>query len=257
MKQADDAEVFHPEDNSHRSETIGWILMVGLAFLVFEMTADSSLAVVLGCMKFGTPDLRVARWLRRADPDHVRGCACSWFYIVLAILRIGFMACIIIFVFVAVAGAGIPQRQLERHLISAVLVIFACFAGAALASWMAVGSSLRGGIRVWLDATTKSATKRGLWPPLVPEYSRRADLGPGLIVAYAVFTGLIALFAVSLIAVGVTGGLGAPAVMLGIVFSVICAGLGLAVTPSALWRIEAEHPRECYPEFYVHPESLA
>ena len=41
-----------PVDHLCRSETIGWVLMVGLAFLVFELTADSSLAVVLGCLKF-------------------------------------------------------------------------------------------------------------------------------------------------------------------------------------------------------------
>jgi len=87
----------HAVDHPHRSETIGWILMIGLAFLVFELTADPSLAVVLGCMKLGSSDLRVARWLRRADPDPVRGCACSWFYVSLAILRIGFMAFLIMF----------------------------------------------------------------------------------------------------------------------------------------------------------------
>ena len=84
-------------------------MLVGLAFLVFELTADPSLAVVLGCLKFGTADMRVARWLRRADPDSVRGCACSWFYVVLAIMRIGFMAVAIMFVFFVATGAGFPR----------------------------------------------------------------------------------------------------------------------------------------------------
>ena len=115
----EDPGLFHPVKHSRQSETIGWILMVGLAFLVFELTADSSLAVVLGCMKFGTPDLRVARWLRRADPDRVRGCACSWFHVVLAIMRIGFMATVILMIVAfALAHAAFPPGQLERQLIA-------------------------------------------------------------------------------------------------------------------------------------------
>jgi hypothetical protein len=252
----EDPSLLHPVDHSRRAETIGWLVMVGLAFLVFELTTDSSLAVVLGCLKFGTPDLRVARWLRRADPDRVRGCTCSWFYVVLAIMRIGFTALLLMIVLFAVTGAGIPQGQPERQLISAVLVIFACYVGAALASWVAVASALRGSVHPWMDATAKSAVRGGHWPPLVPEHSRRAELGPGLIVAYAVFTGWTALLAVFVIAVGVTAGLGAPAVMLGLVFSTLCAILGLFFTPSALWRIEAKHALECYPETSFETDAV-
>ena len=235
-----------PVDHSRRSETIGWLVMVALAFLVFELTADSWLAVVVGCLKFGTPDLKVARWLRRADPDRVRGCACSWFYVVLAIMRIGYMAFVIMIVGFAAAGMGVLQAKLERQLLGAALVIFACFLGAAMASWVAVASALRSGFRVWIDASARSAARAGLWPPLLPERCRRADFGPGLVVIYAVFTGWFAMLTILMITGGLIVGLGFPEIMLGIVLMVLCAIVGLFLTPRALWQIPAPTPWDCY-----------
>jgi hypothetical protein len=233
------------------------MLMVGLAFVVFELTAESSLAVVLGCAKFGTPDLKIARWLRRADPDRVRGYACSWFYIVLAIMRIGIVALLVMIVLIAVGGPGIPQGLLERQAISALLVLFACFVTTAVTSWVAVASALRGSVHPWMDATSKSAAKHGLWPPLVPERSRRADLGPGLIVAYAVLTGWNAILAQVVIASGVATGKDFATIMLWIVFATLGSVLGFFLTPSVMWKIEAQSALECYPEISIRSNELA
>ena len=201
-----ESSLLRPVNRCRRSGTIGWMLMVGLAFFVFELTADSALAVVVGCLKFGTPDLKVAHWLRRADPDRVRGCVCSWFYVVMAIAHIGFMALLVMIVLFAVAGPGVPQGQIERQLIGELLVIFACFAGAALASWVAVASALRVDVHPWMDTTTRAAVRNGLWPPLLAEHSRRTNVGPGLMVLYAVITACIAAFTTLLITVGILFG---------------------------------------------------
>lgn len=165
------------------------------------LAADSALAVVVGCLKFGTPDLKIARWLRRADPNRVRGCACSWFYVVLAIMRIGFTALLVMIVLIEVTAAGVPLAQLERRGISAVLVVFACFAGAAVASWIAVASASRGDVRPRMDATTRVTVQNGLWPPLVDERLRRTNIGPGLIVLYALITGCISVLGTLVITV--------------------------------------------------------
>ncbi|MGC8639697.1 MAG: hypothetical protein ACP5XB_07430 [Isosphaeraceae bacterium] len=233
-------------DHSRRSETIGWLLMVGLAFLVFELTADSSLAVVVGCLKFGTPDLKVARWLRRADPDRVRGRTCSWFYVTLAVVRVGFTAFFLMGVLFAVAGAGNPQGQIGRQTISALIVLLACFTGAAIASWVAVASALLGGVRVWMDATVKSAVQSGCWPPVVPQQSGRAVLGPGLIVAYAFFTGWLALISVLLIPVMLIFRVSNLMLISAFVLEMLCAFLGMVLARRAIRRIEANNPWECY-----------
>jgi hypothetical protein len=244
-----DPRSFDALDHSGGSDTIGWLVMVALAVLVFELTADPAWAVVLGCLKFGTPDLRVARWLRRADPNRVRGCSCAWFYITLAVMRIGFTAFFLMLVLFPIAGAGIPQGQIGRQLLSALIVILACFTGAAFASWMAVGSALRGGVRVWMDATAKSAVRRGFWPTVLPERSRRADLGPGLIVAYAFFSGwvaLIMLISALMIPVSVMIGIQTPALVMLVALEILGAILGFLHAPRMLRRIEATGPWECY-----------
>jgi len=137
-----------------------------------------------------------------------------------------------------------------------MLVILACFVGAALASWMAVGLALRGGVRVWMDVTAKSAVKSGLWPPLVPEHSRRADLGPGLIVAYALSSGWITLLSLILVGLGTVVGQGASAVLLGLIVVPLCTISGLFLAGKALRRIEAEHRWECYPELVFHGDGV-
>jgi hypothetical protein len=247
-----------PSDRSRRSETIGWLLMVGLAFLVFELTADPSWAVVLGCLKFGTPDLKVARWLRRADPDHLRGHCCSWFYVTLAVLRVGFTAFFLMGVLFAVAGAGNPQGQIGRQAISALIVLLACFTGAAIASWVAVASALLGGVRVWMDATVKSAVRSGCWPPMVPQRFGRAVLGPGLIVAYAFFAGWVALVAlISVLLIPVMRIFHAPNIMLicAFVIEMLCAFLGMVLAQRAIGRIEANNPWECYGDSLPCPDD--
>ena len=58
-----------------------WALLLIVAWLVFELTAQPALAVAAVCVKFGWEDFRTARWLRRSDPDRLRGRACFWLYV--------------------------------------------------------------------------------------------------------------------------------------------------------------------------------
>src|SRR5207253_731322 len=82
---------------------------------------------------------------------------------------------------------------IERQLLGAFFLILTCFVTAALASWVALASALRRGVRVWMDATAKAAQEAGVWPPFLPIGSRRANLGPGLVVAYGILSACIAL----------------------------------------------------------------
>jgi len=247
----EDPSLLRQVDHSRRSDTIGWLVLVGLAFLVFELTADSSLAVVLGCMKFGTPELRVARWLRQSDPSPARGRACSWFHVTLAFMRIGSTAFFVLLVLTTITGAGIPQGKLERQLIGALLVILSCFAGAALTSWIAVGYALRHGVRVWMDATAGAALHAGVWPPFLTDRSRRANLGPGLIVVYAIAAAGGALFALLLIVVGMNAGLSAPYALSCLSLAVVSLLVGFRAAHKAMWRIEATSPWQCYGESQI------
>jgi hypothetical protein len=246
--QVKDASLFDRPDQSRRSEAVGWLLMVALALVLFELTAEPSLAIALGCLKFGGPDLRVARWLRQADPDPVRGRACSWFYVTMAIARIGFMAFFLLFVLFAATGAGMPKAKLEHQAIGALLVLLACYVAAAVASWIAVLSALRAGLRVWMDRSAGFAARARIWPPFLPERSGRSALGPGLVIFYAALSAWLAVLAGLVIAVGGLFGRGTLSVFLGLVFVTLGAILGLRLTPRVSRRIEAASPWQCYPE---------
>jgi hypothetical protein len=245
-------EVFnslHTVGHPGRSEAFAWLAMVVLAVLLFELTADPALAVGLGCLKFGAHDIRVARWLRRVDPDNVRGRACSWFYVTLAFSRIGYMALLMLMVLFAITGPGMPQGQVARQLVSAFLVILACLVGGALASWAAVGSALHGGVFVWMDATTGVALRAGVWPPFLNDRFRRANLGPGLIVAYAVISGWLALLAFLFVVFGGLLGMSVADVLLSLVIGT--PGLMFVLpllAPIIERKIAAASPWDCYPE---------
>jgi hypothetical protein len=249
----------------HWLKTLGWLSMLALAVLLFELTSNPALAVAVGCLKFGAGDLRVAVWLRRTDPDRGRGRACSWFYLTRAILRIGFVAWAIIMVLLCVSGSGAPRGEIERQLIGAVLLIFACFAAAALASWMALASALCRGVRVWMDATAKGAQEAGIWPPFLPSGSRRANLGPGLVVAYGTLSASIALVVVLGVALFVVMAafrvVWNPLILLPLGIGGLALIIGaLRLMTRIARRIEAATPWDCYfeprfgPGFQVAPD---
>jgi hypothetical protein len=229
-----------------RSETLGWLALLALAFLLFELTADSSLAVVVGCLKFGSNDLRIARRLRRSDPDPRRGRVCSWFYAAHAILRVGFVAFAILLVLGAFNVVGGPPGQIERQIISALLVILACMAAAAIVSWIAVAKALRSGVRVWMDATTAAALQSSIWPPYLPDRCRRAGLGPGLIVFYAFMSAAIALMPLLGFVFGGFFDLGAASLVLALIVAIVVPLTGICLARSSIIRIEAAAPWDCY-----------
>ena len=59
---------------SSRANRLAWLAFIGGSLLIFELTSTPSLAVSLGCLKFGWHDIvRRTRDLDRADPDRVEG----------------------------------------------------------------------------------------------------------------------------------------------------------------------------------------
>jgi hypothetical protein len=234
------------EDARRRAyETLNWLAMMAVAVFIFELTADPSLPVVVGCLKFGTPEFKIARWLRRADPDRVRGRTCSLFYVTLAIMRIGLIAICIIVVLTAVLGQAQPQVQIMGQMKGAWLVILSCIIGAAMASWIAVGTALGSGVRVWMDATAILATRERFWPPLLPDRSRRARFGLGVIAAYAILAALGLLLALFLL-VAHAGNLGPAGFNFVFVLCGLCAVPVVYFSPGVISQIEAVSPSECY-----------
>ncbi len=59
---------------------LGWLCILIVAWVVFDLTASDSLTAVIVCSKLGWDDWLTAIWLLRRAPQRVRAVVCSWFF---------------------------------------------------------------------------------------------------------------------------------------------------------------------------------
>ena len=91
-------EVNLEENSPKRSHSrFIWLILIGLGFLVYELTAQPALGVSLASIKFGWNDLLSARWFRRTDPDRRRGRTYFWLYLASSFWKIAITATILMF----------------------------------------------------------------------------------------------------------------------------------------------------------------
>jgi hypothetical protein len=151
---------------------LSWPVVLLLAWLIYEFTALPGLAAAVTCWKFGWSDFRAARWLRRVDPDEQRGRACFWFYLAFALWKIALFATLVMVLLlffaawlkdgVKLQGAnGGPSEVVVGVLVSAGLGFGLSF----LATYVALGFTLRDGVKVWLGDAPRRARLERHWPP--------------------------------------------------------------------------------------------
>src|SRR5262245_51211450 len=61
-------------------ERFGWAVFAALGLVVFEITADPTVAAVIFCVKFGVRDVLTGVVLWRVDPLRRRGIICAMLY---------------------------------------------------------------------------------------------------------------------------------------------------------------------------------
>jgi hypothetical protein len=150
-----------------------WMLLLGIALLIFELTADPALGVVVAGLKFGWDDLHTAGWLRRSDPVRTRGRACSWFLVSWSFLRIGALSLLCLIIMIAASLtlklAGNPRwGVVGAQLLGAASLTLFGFLASLLTAYVAIGCALWHGTRVWLDPEVNLARKVRGWPPCCP-----------------------------------------------------------------------------------------
>ena len=215
---------------------LGWPAVAALSFLVFELTSNPSLAVALGCLKFGVGDVLWARRVKRVDPDRMRALVCARFAMAWGAWKVSMVATVLMFAVIGavhrpgpgpnLAGAPAP---LETSAVTAMLLSVLGFVHTALLSTVAVVSALGSGVRVWVGrrrnragtvilTTLVGGFAVALLFFLVPAFSARGVL-PGEVVVGGMMAGMI-------------GG----------------AFATLWLREWLVARIAAEHPDECWPE---------
>jgi len=237
-----------PHRPSSRRDGLGWLVLGLAALCMFEWTADPALAVVLGCIKFGWDDLATARWLRRADPDRLRGRITARFYAAWSLWRISavgvLMMIVVVFAFAPLEAMmrarGKPLPDVPREFMTVVLVAFFGMIASSLVSFLAIGSAWRNGVRVWVGPEAKRAKALGHWPPVAitaatPRANRADWITLALLIWGAVLTTLCP-FIISTIRRPTM-----PSLILGGVILVFFRVASIGT------RVAARTPEECWP----------
>lgn len=223
---------------------LAWLIVGGLAWLLFELTANSALVAVVACLKFGWYDFRNGLWLYRTDPRKERGLASFFFYLALGFWKISLSAVALTFGILIVTSSlqlAFPGAEILGTLFS---LWFSCGL-ATLSTWIACGLAWKRNLKVWVDSTMTYSRKHNIWPP--------APFGTNKLHPLLLAAGVVAVTAslVFGIIVGVAlaegnnlqGGWIVIGVMLGLI---LFAGGLLAVTEYLAKTICAPHWSECW-----------
>ena len=216
-----------------------WLVVGAVAFLIFEATSSASLAMAMGCLKFGWHDLWMARKLKRADPNRARGRTVARFTTAWGMLKVCLIATLMMFVILFVEEAargpgangqlgGPPETFITAAAICMVGWLLSCSV-----SMLGVVSALRNRVKVWVGGRENRA-------PVV------------LFCALTAF-GTFALFPLLAVVIAVCSQLGVgrdfPAIPFMIVLALIAVPGGILATRDYfLLTIVARTPEECWPE---------
>jgi len=145
------------------TERISWGAMLPLGWLIYELTAQPSFALVVACAKFGWNDFLTAHWLLRSDPDSGRGRTCFWFYVASGLWKITVAAFVITgsILILMVALNGKPPRGLVDAGLTAAIGITLL----AVIPLVGVMHARVFRVKVWVDSSIHEYRRHDLWPP--------------------------------------------------------------------------------------------
>lgn len=226
---------------------LSWPMLLLAGWLMYEFTSEPGLAALVACAKFAWSDVRTAFWLRRVDPDRMRGQACFWAYLAYGLWKVAILATLsmIVLGFISVLVAQMARPRQANNDFSPVLAgaLAAALFGFGLSfplAYVATWSALRNGVRLWLGHAPNRARKERFWPP------RHTGINAAPFVGFTclVLTMWFIVFAfVSLAVLVQPGGVGCA------VFWVITL-LTMFVLPILFFRksaqVIARSPQECW-----------
>ncbi|HEV3004398.1 MAG TPA: hypothetical protein VGX78_08040 [Pirellulales bacterium] len=165
---------------------LAWPAFALIAWIVFKLTAEAALGVIVFCLKFGWNDLLTAIWLRCVDPCRHRAQACGWFYVAAAILRVSLVAVMLMF---AIALGTPAQIVAPIEFVTAAIEACVGFGLLVVTTCVAFVVAWRHGVKVWVDSAIHQARRDRAWP--LQDYCRANSAGYLLIVALAVAASLL------------------------------------------------------------------
>jgi len=230
-----------------------WPLFLLLAWLTFELTANATLSLVLGCLKFGTADFRTAWWLLGTDPLRRRARACAAFYLAAGIWKTALVPLLTVGVIAIVWGMIAPQALQRGHPVTKQMVLalnvglWAAMVLTVVAASAAI-LALVARWRVWVHPNVHRCRRDGKWPPRFTPADHPQANQAILIVLTAIFAAIIIGPVVTFV---VLNRFQLPVDVLIIIELVLVFGYpigGVMAFGLLRGRLFAESPWECWPE---------
>jgi len=145
-------------------------LLLGVGWIIYEVTHQPAIAAMAMCLKFGWEDFRTARWLYRTDPDPGRGRACFWLYLASGLWQAAMIGVAMVLLTVVLEEIiEIQQRgngDIQKLLAGAAFTIMFGFFFSTLATYVFLISCWRNRVRPWLNGAVHIARRKDEWPPL-------------------------------------------------------------------------------------------
>jgi hypothetical protein len=167
--------------------SIIWPALVVLGWLVYEITAQPALGVVVACTRVGWNDLITARWLLRIDANRGRGWTCFWLYVASAFWRIGLAGIVFMVAVACLADVKRGQLDLSTEIDSILATALGSIALTTLTVCLVIGFASRNRVKLWLNSRSmRQARKSNMWPSFAQVKGRNHA-------EYVVFVGLALL----------------------------------------------------------------
>ena len=235
------------------SERSIWPLLLMLAWLAFELTANATLSLVVACVNFGVNDFRSAWWLWRIDPRRPRARASAAFYVASGVWKTAMVPLLVAGTMAIVWALWSPNAMRPNHPGTIQLqkaLFLGTFAAGLLVFLVAVAVvlALVARWRIWVHPNLHASRRQQIWPPVfLPTDQMRGNLAKPI-----VMTGLFTLVMIGPpLMISVLSHLAIPrpmrtALNLGVVFGF---PMFMVVALSLLRsRLFANSPWECWPE---------
>jgi len=189
------ADEFNPSaDDTRRPRRSPWFwpVVLGLAFVVYELTAQPGLGAVIACTKFGWDDFLTASWLYKRDTNRRRAHAQLWLGIAVGLWKIAVTGIVVMFAAAFLEAAlrgppapGVPGRP-PKTMIAALGVAFLGFGMSTVATLRAFRLAWSHRTRLWHDDRLHRDRRADRWPPSDDGEDRHNKAGLVLLTALLV-----------------------------------------------------------------------
>jgi len=188
------------EPTSSWPRALAWPAMLTLGWVIYELTMQPALGLLVVCLKFGWEDFRIGWWLRQRDPDRGRGNACFWLYVASGLRWITIVS-FLTMTFTCIAygiqealqpkAAGAPAQEPPLSVMVTLLTVLVGFGLLSIATFLALGTAFLNHVRLWHGPQPRRAYRMGYWPPYEIQDTRSGGAGVLIVTALIPWAALL------------------------------------------------------------------